>query len=68
MKRIIDINSKKNAFIKENEVWYIIKELVTYIGELSSLGLAHGDLQPKYIFYDNMNSIKVFCPLLYTTF
>lgn len=54
--------------ISENEVWSLITDLVTYLIDLNSFGLSHGDLQPKNILFTKSKIVKVLCPLIYSTY
>ena len=52
----------------ESDIWLIIGDLLNYINDLNYFQISNGDLQPKYIYMDENNVIKVFSPLLYTNF
>ena len=59
---------QKKPKISQNDVWLIIGDLLNYINDLNYYDLSNGDLQPKYMYMDENNIIKVFSPLLYTTY
>lgn len=52
----------------EQEIWLIVADLCNYLQELNSFGLSHGDLQPKFILFNQNKVAKVVSPLLYTTY
>jgi serine/threonine protein kinase len=54
--------------VDENEIWNLITDLVNYLIHLNSFGMSHGDLQPKNILFTKSKSVKVLCPLIYTTY
>lgn len=58
----------KEGKIPEPEVWLIISDLLSYLGDLYNLGLVHGDLQPTNILLNNNRVVKVLSPLIYTSF
>ena len=61
-------DQNKNDKIPEPEVWLIISDLLSYLGDLYNMGLVHGDLQPTNILLNNNRVVKVLSPLIYTTF
>lgn len=62
------MDSDPNGKVKENEVWLIVSDLLSYLGDLHNMGLEHGDLQPTNILFNNNRVVKVLSPLIYTTF
>ena len=60
--------SATKTLYDEQEIWLIIADLCNYLQELSSFGLSNGDLQPKFILFNQNKVAKVVSPLLYTTY
>lgn len=57
-----------NDKIAEPEIWLIISDILSYLGDLYNMGLTHGDLQPSNILFNNNRVTKILCPLIYTSF
>lgn len=49
-------------------MWQTIDDLLNFLYDLTNLGFAHGDLQPKYIKFTPNKVVKVQNPLLYTNY
>lgn len=63
-----DQRIKSDFVIKESDAWIIIGDLFQYLCDLESMGLSNGDLQPKYLQFDDNEIVKVLSPLLYTSY
>ena len=61
-------NQNNNEKIAEPEIWLIISDILSYLGDLYNMGLTHGDLQPSNILLNNNRVVKILCPLIYTSF
>lgn len=60
--------SNRKEPTNEKDVWTIISDLLEYLEDLLSFGLHNGDLQPKYIQFNQNKIVKVVSPLLYTDY
>lgn len=57
-----------NYVIQEDDAWVVIGDLFQYLCDLESLGITNGDLQPKYIQFDDNEIVQVLSPLIYTSY
>ena len=58
----------RNYNFKDEEIWSIAEQLLTYLGHLKAIGLTDGDLQPKNIYFAPNMPLKVFNFLLFTQY
>jgi hypothetical protein len=63
-----DQRIRSNFVLKESDAWIVIGDLYNYLHDLNTLGISNGDIQPKYIQFDENEIVKVVSPLLYTTY
>ena len=53
---------------EEDDLWLITEDLCSLLSEMKGMGLNHGDLQPKFLYFNKNRIVKVLCPLIYTTY
>lgn len=66
LENLSDQNSTEK--IAEPEIWLIIGDILSYLGDMFNMGLTHGDLQPSNILFNNNRVVKILGPLIYTSF
>ena len=61
-------DGKSGERVQEIEIWLLISDILSYLGDLYNMGLTHGDLQPSNILLTKQKLVKILCPLVYTSF